>query len=276
MFVFTGSVECWAYFVAGLLVGGTLVFLGLRTRWVVATAVGSLVMAAAISWAGAATAQSQDAVSSEVRRLIDDANKRAEALKSDLGGFANQVETRGNPYQAEAARLAAENQARVRRGFGMIGGDVFGQAVGDPLAGPEQEGVLYVAVSFSMPPAALKALATEAQTIGGKVVIRGLVNGSFEQTLAAAKQVFDPQSVAGIAIEPQVFRAYRVTRVPTFIVATAPVTPCQDGVDCTSAATPHDKISGNITTAEALRQLALDGSEAPNVARSFLADLQDR
>lgn len=101
-----------------------------------------------------------------------------------------------------------------------------------------------------------------------------LVQGSFEKTLLAARQVFDDRALSGVAVDPQVFWAYEVDRVPTFIVAREPVTPCQDGVDCTSAATAHDKIAGNVTASAALRLLSQRGRQAPNIVRTALARLE--
>lgn len=275
---FTGSPECWALLISGLLFGFGLISTGMRLQIMPLTTIGALATALALGWAGTATAQAQVAqrsVTDGFRELIDDANARAEALKKDLGGFVGEVEARPNPYEVDAARMAAQNVSRVRQGFGMVG-DVFGDDVGDPLANIEGDGAIYVAVSFSMPPDVLRRLAADVHKAGGKLVIRGLVQGSFEKTLLAARQVFDDKAMNGVAIDPQVFRAYKVDRVPTFIVAREPVTPCQDGVDCTSAATSHDKIAGNITTAEALLQISERGRQAPDIARTALAKLEDR
>lgn len=273
---FTGSPECWALLISGLLVGFGLISMGMRLQIMALTTIGALATALALGWAGTATAHAQApqrSVTDGFRELIDDANARAEALKKELGGFVAGVEARPNPYEAEAARMAAQNVSRVRQGFGLVG-EVFGDEVGDPLAGVESDGAFYVAVSFSMPPDVLRRLATDAHKAGGKLVIRGLVEGSFEKTLLAARQVFDDKAMNGVAIDPQVFRAYKVDRVPTFIVAREPVTPCQDGVDCTSAATAHDKIAGNITTAEALRQISQRGRQAPDIAHTAFRRLE--
>ena len=57
----------------------------------------------------------------------------------------------------------------------------FGDAAEIASAQPEEEGALYIAVSLTMPKPALRQLALDANKAGAKVVIRGLVNGSFEQ-----------------------------------------------------------------------------------------------
>ncbi|MDQ7780813.1 MAG: type-F conjugative transfer system pilin assembly protein TrbC, partial [Planctomycetota bacterium] len=181
----------------------------------------------------------------------------------------------GAQYQEEARSLAATNQQSIARGMTMLRDDpTFGDAARAMMAPVETDGALYVAVSLSMPKESLRQLATDAHRAGAKVVVRGLVNGSFEQTLVAAKEVFGEDAVSGVAIEPQVFRAYGIERVPAFIAATAPVEPCDQGIDCTSAATPHDRLAGNITLAEALRIIAERGVQAPDVARAALERLE--
>lgn len=92
-------------------------------------------------------------------------------------------------------------------------------------------------------------------------------------TVRASRAVFDENTAAGVAIDPQVFRAFEVTRAPTFIVAQRPVEPCDGGVTCTSRPTPHDRLSGNISLAEALRLLSR-GREAGDVARAALQRME--
>ena len=118
---------------------------------------------------------------------------------------------------------------------------------------------VYVAVSFAMPPADLRRLAREAQAAGAVLVVRGLVRGSFQETLKAARQVFDEGSLGGVAIDPNVFRAFDIRATPTFIAAAGPVQPCARGLDCIPPAPPHDQLRGNVSLRAALRLLAAEG-----------------
>jgi conjugal transfer pilus assembly protein TrbC len=99
-------------------------------------------------------------------------------------------------------------------------------------------------------------------------VIRGLVRGSFKETLLAARQVFDEDSLGGVAIDPNVFRAFNIQAVPTFIAASAPVQPCGKGLDCVPVAPPHDALSCNISLGEALRLLEANGAAGAPAAQS--------
>lgn len=183
---------------------------------------------------------------------------------------------RGGGYTFDAQAIAQGNAAAIRRGLGLTaqGEGAFADGARDMLqAGEGDEPAIYIAVSLTMPPEALRRLVKDADKAGAQVVIRGFVNNSMEQTAAAARRAMDQDLAGGVAIDPQVFRAYGIQRVPAFIVARSPVTPC-DGVDCVSAAAPHDRVSGNISLGAALKVLADEGDAAPDVAAAALARLE--
>ena len=74
----------------------------------------------------------------------------------------------------------------------------------------------YIAVSLSMPKALLAGLFKKASKIGAKLIMRGLKNNSFEETVMAIKEL----SESGIAIDinPKIFRSYEIKQVPAFIL----------------------------------------------------------
>jgi len=270
MQTFDGSLACWILFGAFVATGGSLAIGGLRISSPPMTALGALTAAAALAWS-ATPALAEDNAEDLVRR----AQERGRAAEAALRDWAIEVGRRGEAYEAEARSLAAGNTQQLKRGFSYLASaDLFGSAVDE--AQPEQpsEGVVYVAVSFSMEPQALGALAAEARAAGAVVVVRGFIGGSVPKTLTAARAAFDENAASGLAIDPQVFRAFGVTRVPTFIVSRSAVQPCEGGIDCTSPAPAHDRLSGNITLTEALRLLAAKGRDAPDVAHSALARLE--
>lgn len=71
---------------------------------------------------------------------------------------------------------------------------------------------LLVFVSFSMPMEALKALNTQVMEHGGKLVFRGLVDGSFHKMAEKLKQLS-----AEALIDPTLFGEYNITKVPVFV-----------------------------------------------------------
>lgn len=102
---------------------------------------------------------------------------------------------------------------------------------------------LLVFVSFSMPDAALKALYEETQKFGGRLIIRGLIEDSFQKTLAKAQDI-------GIVvdIDPTLFADYVIHVVPTVVV--------RDG-------RRFDSVDGHITVRAALEKMATSGDVAP-------------
>lgn len=118
----------------------------------------------------------------------------------------------------------------------------------------------YVFVTLSMGDETLRALSRDVQKIGGRLVIRGLLNNDFKATqarLAALKIAVD--------IDPPLFQKFEVTAVPTFIhVAQGGGSPDETLV--------FDRVRGNVTVAEALSQMKERG-EVPG-AHALLASFQ--
>jgi conjugal transfer pilus assembly protein TrbC len=264
---FDGSLACWSALVGLLAAAAATGVAGLRLGSPSVSLLGALTAAGALAWSATPSLAAEDAA--ELVRQAQ-AQARATAAAPGLADWTAEVARRAALYETEARDLAADNAERLRQGFTYLE-PAGAEAPGQPAI---RAGAVYVAVSFSMEPQALRALASEANKAGAVLVIRGFVGGSVPRTLTAARSVFDENTAAGVAIDPQVFRAFAVRLVPTFIAAAAPVEPCGAGVDCTSPAPAHDRLSGNITLAEALRLLAGRGSAAPGIARSALARLE--
>ena len=259
-----------------LAVGLALAVIGYFGRKLVWTGLGFAIFILALTLKDSPALAQQDPaeLGKVARNLVDLAEARSKTLEDSLKVWTDQLKDRSQTYQADAASLAATNRQQLKRGMAMLKDDpFFGDAAALEEADQPTEGVVYVAVSLTMPRAALRQLAADAHRAGAMVVVRGFVEGSPAKTMAAARQIFDEDSAGGLAIDPQVFRAYAVQSVPTFIVATSPVTPCQEGLDCTSAATPNDQVRGNISLSAALGLLADQGQAAPHVASTALKRL---
>lgn len=273
---FDGSAEAWS--VAAAMAGACLAmyFACSRLRLPSLQICSGLVAALIALWV-AIPAQAQNALGAEVRNVVDAAIERGRSAEESLRDWLSQATGISEAHREDARLLSSQNEARITQGMSMIRdmdhsfGDAA-QMVSDVEGAGE--GVVYVAVSLTMPKAALRQLSVDAEKVGAKLVIRGLVDGSFERTMVEAQQVFGQDSLSGLAIEPQVFRAFRIERVPTFIVAQSPVQPCETGIDCVSAETPSDRVAGNVSLAEALRTVAQRGDAAPDVARAALARLE--
>lgn len=78
------------------------------------------------------------------------------------------------------------------------------------------ESSLLVFVSFSMPEQSLKQLAKQVKEKKGVLVLRGLHNNSYKQTLKKIYSITkDAQS--GFVVDPRLFEEFQVETVPTFI-----------------------------------------------------------
>lgn len=127
-------------------------------------------------------------------------------------------------------------------------GDLMGKdsAFGRARAHPP----VLVFVTLSMRDDVLKTLYREVNKIGGRLVLRGLVEDSFAQTrerLMALK--------IGAEIDPPAFEAFKIKRVPTFVYIG------QD-VQETDKTPPHDRLQGNVSLAYALEQFKNSGDIA--------------
>lgn len=95
----------------------------------------------------------------------------------------------------------------------------------DRNTGPD----LLVFVSFSMPEASLKRLATDAARANAVLVFRGPKDGSLKQTL----QAFEPLVKLGASaiLHPEAFTWNRIDSVPVFVLGTAAGGGCDDAAD---------------------------------------------
>lgn len=229
-----------------------------------------LMMAAFGLLAGASLAQPP--ADASIEDLVRQAEARAGALKARLTGVdAGQAADRASRYEADARALAAGNRERLRQGMTYLSPE-FNI---DPYAevDPAGEGVIYIAVSLSMPKASLRELARDANAAGATLVIQGLVGNSFVKTRTELRGIFVEGEAAGLIIDPRVFRQFGVTRVPSFIVAPQGIEPCEEGLDCKRSDAPFDVVRGNISLRQALTILSDKGDAAPQIARTALARL---
>ena len=265
-----GGLACWTCLASVLVLGSTFLNLGLRNGWMAFTALGSLAFGLGLAWAAPALAQDSTA---DLQALMERAQARAQAVSGSVATWTATLNHKGDGYEPAAGEIAAQNKAAVIKGLGMMGDQALRQAGADMAAPAKNPGAIYVAVSLSMPTEDLRALARDAQKAGAQLVIRGLVNGSFKETVVRAKQVFDEHSASGLAIDPQVFRAFDVKAAPTFIAAVDVVQPC-GSLGCQPAAPAYDKVAGNVSMQAALTALAIAGTSARPIAGAALERLK--
>ena len=114
-----------------------------------------------------------------------------------------------------------------------------------------------ILASLGMPKASLQALLQQANHYHVPIVLRGLYRNDFQQTIARVQALIAPNNnekplLGGVEINPQVFKTFRVSQVPAFIVV-------GDGKCDTKAPCPtedFDVVYGNVSLPNALELLA--------------------
>lgn len=209
--------------------------------------------------------------------------RRSEQVK-EAQALVDAVAGRGEAYEAEAEDVRATGLAAARSidpaslPKGPAGPVDFDEILAGAAANSEApmgEGPLFtVFASLSMPQASLSRLIRDTTKAGGVVVFRGFPQGSTRAFADGLKRVVtDEAQEAHIAIDPRLFRAFRVTAAPTFVLTGRAYELC-DGFDCTSAVPDHDRLSGNVTVDYVLERFAESRGPGAGVASVALANLR--
>ena len=136
----------------------------------------------------------------------------------------------------------------------------------NPNAAPT--GVM-VFVSLTMPDATLRALLKQSEQWQVPLVIRGVLPDGFPATARRIQSLLktptlDAPIQSGFAINPEWFRTFEVTEVPTFVAVKPgrclPKQPCE--------ASDFDRLTGNVSLPDALHLLA--EGDNPEVVRPLL------
>lgn len=127
---------------------------------------------------------------------------------------------------------------------------VWAQSQFCPLSQMQQqqavESNLLVFVSFSMPEKSLKQLAKQVKEKDGVLVLRGLHNNSYKQTLQKIYSI-TKEAQGGFVIDPRLFEEFEVETVPTFVKKQKDNT--------------FDKVSGDVSLQYAINFLEDAGGE---------------
>lgn len=229
------------------------------------------------------------AVSAAVAQTVDGLDlgaikaRGSEQIK-DAQVFVDAVAGRGDAHQAEAEELRTSglravsriNPADLPKGEGgPIDFDELLVGAAANASAPMGEGPLFmVFASLSMPPPSLTRLIRDTTKAGGIVVFRGFPQNSTRAFADGLKQVVTEQNQeAHIAIDPRLFRAFKIEAAPTFVVTGRAYDLC-DGLDCSSAVPDHDRMVGNVTAEYVLESFAAGRGPGAGVAAVALANLR--
>ena len=117
---------------------------------------------------------------------------------------------------------------------------------------------LKIFISFSMPKELIKNYDKIARKIGAKIILRGLINNSFKDTISYIKQLNDQGMM--IDIDPRPFEEFKIDLVPSFVL---------------SHSNHHDKLVGSVSVIYALEQFA-DNGDLSIRAKEYLSKLSDQ
>lgn len=203
-----------------------------------------------------------------------------------FAGDAQEIVNAGQPddkARTEAEELVDAALAQVEGvdpgAGGSNGGPIdFGQMIVGARglsARPEGSPLLISFVSLSMPPESLARVVEETSAAGGLVVFRGFSaqgTGAFVRALVA---VTGEDGAHNVTIDPRLFRAFSVDRVPAYVAVSRSFDPC-DTLDCITTPPPHDKLVGNVPLEFALTRFSESNGPGAPVARMGLVNLRGR
>ena len=114
---------------------------------------------------------------------------------------------------------------------------------------------LKVFISMSMPEKGLIDLAKQVKSHNGTLLMRGFVQGSHIKTISLLQKMLEEVGI-GVLIDPESFKKYHITEVPTFVLTRADER-CLPNSTCIPAL--YDKIVGNISVNYVLDKFAKEG-----------------
>lgn len=169
-------------------------------------------------------------------------------------GFVNEAESSIKKYSQKYREVGSDSKEGMGDAANL---DEYLRAFAGILDKKDDDSALgenlYVAVSLSMPASTLVTLSDQVSKAGGRLVIRGLKNNSFEDTVAAVKGL--SENGVAIDINPKVFREFKIIKVPSFVV----ISP--NGID---------KMTGNVSLRYALEEFARTGDAKEEAGKSLM------
>ena len=128
---------------------------------------------------------------------------------------------------------------------------------------------IMVFVSFSMPEKSIEAYLRDAKELNASIVIRGLIENSFQRTFQRIAQLVTASGGNGIELNPILFKKFGIQQVPSIVVLPENST-CRTKETCEKQ-TEFDVIKGDMSLYEALRQIRDKGGVASKTASLALS-----
>lgn len=187
----------------------------------------------------------------EMEVMIDEITQKAKVNENEYTASVAVAETKVKDYQCFAEKIVKEIEENSKKyaeskanSDSIVDQWIKDYQVIKEYKEDEKEG-LYIFVSFSMPASQIIKLSEVAQKVGGRLVIRGLKDNSFKETIKFIKEI--KQDGIPIDIDPVAFAKFNVSLVPAIVVSDKEKT---------------DIITGNVSLSYALKQFIEHGDTA--------------
>ena len=129
----------------------------------------------------------------------------------------------------------------------------------------DTEPQVLIFVSLSMPEQSLKLWAEQAEKIKGKLLLKGFVDDSLQETIDATLRIFK-EPKADFLVHPEAFEKFNIDKVPAVVIAN-PDNCLED--DCPAPA--FDVVYGDTSLEDALNKIASSGEYHQKTASDFLS-----
>ncbi len=224
---------------------------------------------------------SQNSLAEDFAPVVNAVNSQVETESQKYKELVKQSEENAEQYQQEAKAIIASFESANDKIPAMniistiptisTNQNISSNVVNEALIGYQKlkqsscdngQGIyqgLYIFVSFSMPKTMLNQYDKIARHLGAKLVIRGLKNNSFKETIAYIKEINAQGTV--IEINPQMFKEFEINLVPAFVMT--------DGdKDGNKASLKFDKLIGNVSIVYVIEKFVSQG-DLSTLAKSY-------
>ena len=131
---------------------------------------------------------------------------------------------------------------------------------------------ILIFVSFSMPEKSLEAYLRDAKKIHASVVIRGLIDNSFQKTFQRIAELVKTSGGDGVELNPLWFKHFGIHTVPAVVIV-PDESACFTNEICNNK-TDFDVMTGDITLSATLRMIRDRGQSTQSIAQEAINTLQ--
>ena len=201
------------------------------------------------------------------RELIDEIQRKASG-----GGEGGIGEWSGSAIDRALTRIG-KDAANGAAGPAPLPAEHEAATTARGLTARPNTAQVIVFTSLAVPAASWRQWSREAALIGAPMVLRGVTRDGFQAFVKRiGARIGD--SGAGAAIDPRLFRLFRIEAVPAVAVVPGGVPPCASRGCADDPAPPHDAVAGNIGLDAALEAIAAEGGAGRETARRLLTRLR--